>query len=225
MCPKGGWLELYIRHMYEFRIREGGCGFCHWLSSWRLCLQYGPLTKCVTSRVALAPGMCVKSTCVKNVSLCISGSLTSCGGENVPGLFRRMHNPQLYIFGKRSMVIRLVSFQRKISCAFDMIENHYVLVERMPSNYKIWYNKRRPYYIGYIALKCVIVVYSRNICNPMKQLQDMWLAHISVHLTLVTCGFGKFKRYIYIVLQHGAGNTMCTWQSNAYQQTCSGTPF
>ena len=63
--------------------------------------SYGPLTRYARLRSALAPGMprhrlqrkplvsdpgMHHGTCVKYVPWCLSGSLTSGGGENVPGI-------------------------------------------------------------------------------------------------------------------------------------------
>ena len=49
-----------------------------------------------------APGM-HHGTCVTHVPRFMSGAPTRGGGKNVPGISRRICNPQFYVFGKRPM--------------------------------------------------------------------------------------------------------------------------
>ena len=100
-------------------------------------LQNGPLARYVRLRVAHAPGIpgtfsppprvsdpdMHHDTCVMQVSLCMSGSLTSNflwsrWQEKRSRHYRRMRNPQFYVSGKRPMhiagqlLIKLVQYKR-----------------------------------------------------------------------------------------------------------------
>ena len=66
------------------------------------CRERFPTTDLKESARVSDPGM-HHGTCVMHVPWCMSGSLTSGGGKNVPGSSRRMRNPQFYVSGKRPM--------------------------------------------------------------------------------------------------------------------------
>ena len=77
--------------------------------------------------------------CVTHLPWCLSGSLTRGGGENVPGIPPRMHNPLFYVSGKRSMAhchsasvtklcwrdddVRIKCYKAFLLAVFDQLQN------------------------------------------------------------------------------------------------------